>query len=1133
MCLVNLRQLIAVTVLVGAIFVSQPCPAFAEDFGLDLVLLIDVSRSMYTQKLDDANNPKAPVDGSDPWRIRWDAVKLALDLLTADDRVFVGRFSGECPPPFDRILTDEKGDEIKDAQGKPKRGPYQIFSSGDNGPKSLFQRASDEFPESLLSMTVDNRKVLSKLADLHNTREDVRVFSSGSLQNGLDYGGTNILAALSRGALALKPTGQRTKLGRRSHVLLLTDGLDSSMLDDSGKSLNTKTLTVLKELGQDGSGRISVPVHTLGLRICDLPLSERQPARTLLRELSATTQGVHREIAGTRDLVPFFRELIRDVKGYWTAEQTIAANQPNAEFLTHAGAGIQGLAVMVYGEPTGTRASPKESLLAPEDFTFRWTNSDVWAGGKPAEPDLRFGKQETLYRLLTFGPTDTQPSSPFAKLPIGQTATLSCSMRSQSYAQRVAVLKSPVQEPFSLEEPRTETPWKRHASNFRIQVRMRPTALFRHEDFRVIAEWRRLVRLDLPPVSDSSTDDDPLCHNGEMTAASDAVQLIPLSITEREKDSWTFSSGYVCLDQLLPLRTNGTDDCQLTIMLEGMTDRDHPLSGCRRRMPPRTIRIEHEPITLEKPTMPITLTNDQPKQTVVVKPRGCLGRIVPMQLKFVPPGEEDAPPLEASLFKVEADWTDVVTKSLELRPEGTAITVSLPPKDAPRPLAGKNYLPGRLEFSLMEDGQWRPRLTVPVELQLDLIPLRFSARPETLVASDTPQVSSPLRLATVKTEDARHVGDHLEVVLRPAPPDVEQKSKPAAFPANQLWLQVGDETVPIGEAERKQRHAVKLGQPFHVWFLPVGNTSRGRFHYELRISGAGLTGSPVAGSVEVGNFQIKRSGNEPLSLFSEPGQVADAQFGLRLTGRRGAKDEEEAVHIRGLDIEQPGTSLLAPVDQTEPKYRVELRGPTPAKPVKLPTMPLGDTNIAFQLVIPAEAEMPAGRYTGSLAVAGDGITTAQMPFTLLIDRLKLQIPLDTPGGRTWVYWKDDPERFTQFANRIGQREVRIVRASSLPLRKEDIEGAFSSPFIQDLGHTQRDVPTVAEIADDPAGQGVILRIGFPKVTNFDSRRYPYRVKLWVRSAANSANIPPFLPVQGEFAVQYVRLPDLLPKLLTP
>ena len=45
-------------------------PAYSSDAGLDLVLLVDISGSMYSR--DD----RIPREGSDWQRLRWDAVKL-------------------------------------------------------------------------------------------------------------------------------------------------------------------------------------------------------------------------------------------------------------------------------------------------------------------------------------------------------------------------------------------------------------------------------------------------------------------------------------------------------------------------------------------------------------------------------------------------------------------------------------------------------------------------------------------------------------------------------------------------------------------------------------------------------------------------------------------------------------------------------------------------------------------------------------------------------------------------------------------------------------------------------------------------------------------------------------------------
>ena len=83
-CLSGLAALVVWTLIPVPVARSQS--PLSE--GLDLVILVDVSRSMYTQ--DRGPNPlEHQPNGSDPLRIRWDAVGLILNLLTAEDRVMI------------------------------------------------------------------------------------------------------------------------------------------------------------------------------------------------------------------------------------------------------------------------------------------------------------------------------------------------------------------------------------------------------------------------------------------------------------------------------------------------------------------------------------------------------------------------------------------------------------------------------------------------------------------------------------------------------------------------------------------------------------------------------------------------------------------------------------------------------------------------------------------------------------------------------------------------------------------------------------------------------------------------------------------------------------------------------------
>lgn len=272
---------------------------------------------------------------------------------------------------------------------------------------------------------------------------------------------------------------------------------------------------------------------------------------------------------------------------------------------------------------------------------------------------------------------------------------------------------------------------------------------------------------------------------------------------------------------------------------------------------------------------------------------------------------------------------------------------------------------------------------------------------------------------------------------------------------------------PLGVEQRKQQLAVKLEEPFRVWFLPSEHLERGRFQYEMRVVGTGLTGTPISGLLEVGQLQVERSAQnqkEPIPLFAEPGQVAEGRFDLKL---KGGVNATEAVYVQGLDADEPEICVVVPLGKTEPKHKLELRGPTPAKPVRLMTGTSEAVDIPIQLLVPED--MPVGEFEGVFAVAGEGITTAQMPIRLLVDQLQLQLPVDGPSGRRWTTLKDSPERFVQFADRKGSREIRVARATGLPLRPEDLDSTMQGPYANDIGDVQPELPTVSGSVADPNG----------------------------------------------------------------
>ena len=279
--------------------------------GIDVILLIDVSGSMADKdgQLKSNNRPKEDWNGSDPDRMRWDAVKLLVDLLDSRDRVLIRRFNEECPARFEPV-SDES------------RIP-QFFPDG-----SRFVDAAQDFPakftrcgdkqewDALISRIGQFNKRLKKPTERTNPNDDGWT---------LDQGGTNIIAALEslEKAVADEPS-------RKKRVILLTDGcdndIDSYVIDpdvDSPK-INSKLAQKISFLKA-----ANISVFTVGLKLDNLD-NERIPLVNGKRKMQRSYVKVGNQYERKDVEVPHFqqakaRALLKGISELTGGEEPIVA----------------------------------------------------------------------------------------------------------------------------------------------------------------------------------------------------------------------------------------------------------------------------------------------------------------------------------------------------------------------------------------------------------------------------------------------------------------------------------------------------------------------------------------------------------------------------------------------------------------------------------------------------------------------------------------------------------------------------------------------------------------------------------------------------------------------------------------
>jgi hypothetical protein len=314
---------------------GSPSPAATEQ-GLDFVLLVDVSGSMSPTQGDP--------HGSDPERLRWDAVKLVLDLLTKDDRILVLPFNENCPA----IILGEE---------------YKATIPGILSPK--LDRVEEIRPQ-----------LDAKLQGFIHTGNPPN--ATPSEWNG-DWGGTAILGALgvaSEKIALAKPTKDHKVV-----VILLTDGQEDSTDEDK---------KLVKSGAWPGDKRVErfirekIPVYTFGLG--------KDADMTFLKDLANRTGGSSRHLDSNLEIVDAFRELVWSLRDCWIAHvdaEHFSAAQ--GRISSKPLRGVRDIGVMMYEvDKRQEKAGQPRIVFAPDPLpTLIWQGL---AGRPEPQAQKRVGK---------------------------------------------------------------------------------------------------------------------------------------------------------------------------------------------------------------------------------------------------------------------------------------------------------------------------------------------------------------------------------------------------------------------------------------------------------------------------------------------------------------------------------------------------------------------------------------------------------------------------------------------------------------------------------------------------------------------------------------------------------------------
>ncbi len=375
------RSLATALIAAGLLAFPPPRPAEAQEGGkpIDLMILVDVSASMFNSN-GDLNGPP---NGNDPQRIRWDAVLLAIDLLSENDRLLIVPFNDQVPArtanqavlgnlPAEFVpVRDAKG---LTAAGDDVRNKVQGFIQGGN---------SDSGATSLLKALETARKKIEGL-DIGENRSRFVILLTDGQESALRQPRVSY-----PNDIANKPVG----LDAPWDTMAAKDGVYPEILKESKIKK-----WLIDECREFSERHTKVFTFGLGTDLDD----------DLLKRIAEWTGG-HFETAATNQvLFDKFRDMIWGLKGYWTRTEEIPARTP-AKSLPDRMKGIRDVGVIAH--KIVPEKPPRTYEGSPGDFVITWFG----AVGDRLEIKDRFTRKDELsYSFMRY--SDPTPA-PGAVLP--------------------------------------------------------------------------------------------------------------------------------------------------------------------------------------------------------------------------------------------------------------------------------------------------------------------------------------------------------------------------------------------------------------------------------------------------------------------------------------------------------------------------------------------------------------------------------------------------------------------------------------------------------------------------------------------------------------------------------------------
>lgn len=432
-------------VLALALLPARPAPARppapqGTTEGLDVLLLVDVSRSMFSDDQGGGDGAAHGPNGSDPDRLRWDAVQLALNLLTAEDRVLILPFNHQAPAL------------VRYANGQADWIPGGL-------------------PQQLLPVSASRAELRAQV--------ETFIHSRGVPLPNTDSGGTAILGALARAADLTQADSPPP--GRRRAVILLTDGReDQDQLSRfPGAERETGLRSYLGPWARAVAGRPATPVYAIGLG-SEQAVEAFRIDLDYLRRIANLTGGNSIWVRRNSQLIETFRDLIWQLKGCWIKGVDMASQRATDDTMR----GIVDLGILAYAERPGGllpdgRPDPRNTGPPSSRLEFRWTAGDDQ--GPPA--DGRTGKGGDTYAYTYFGRPSPAEKSPF-QVFADAALKLSSTWTPPALGHRIAFAKRTVRPLLEIVEPAEFRSLSRH-QELTVRLRLSDTPYFQPEQFRL------------------------------------------------------------------------------------------------------------------------------------------------------------------------------------------------------------------------------------------------------------------------------------------------------------------------------------------------------------------------------------------------------------------------------------------------------------------------------------------------------------------------------------------------------------------------------------------------------------------------------------------------------------------------